>query len=179
MRKRGSDMQQMVPRPGLKPRATAARTKPLYMGGLLYQLSQTAPRDFKVLSPVQTKTTQILHMTRLHTKSVIRQLDVVSQAGGVINTTGLKPSCEVKILNSNKIFTWHFVGKFLLCHTDIMTFAPQMPGHRTTTMEERIVIVNSCAITHRLVQRQDKKWSCCGGKWATRSGYLVSHVSTA
>ena len=36
---RGSDMQQMVPRPLIKPQAAAARTKPLHMGRLLYQLS--------------------------------------------------------------------------------------------------------------------------------------------
>ena len=32
------------PRPGVKPRSAAARTKPLYMGHLLYQLSKTAPQ---------------------------------------------------------------------------------------------------------------------------------------
>ena len=30
--KEGGDTQQMVPRPGFEPGATAARTKPLYMG---------------------------------------------------------------------------------------------------------------------------------------------------
>ena len=38
-RERGSDTQQMVPRPGVEPWSAAVRTKPLYMGRLLYQLS--------------------------------------------------------------------------------------------------------------------------------------------
>uniref|UniRef100_A0A671X7I3 Uncharacterized protein n=1 Tax=Sparus aurata TaxID=8175 RepID=A0A671X7I3_SPAAU len=38
-RERGRDMWQRVPRPGLELRATAARTKPLYVGHPVYQLS--------------------------------------------------------------------------------------------------------------------------------------------
>ena len=60
VRERWNETQQMVPRLGVEPRPTAARTKPLYMGRLLYQLSQTAPpfSNFFVSSLWRQKTAE-------------------------------------------------------------------------------------------------------------------------
>ena len=46
----GSDTQQKALRSGLHPRAAAARTKPLYMGRLLYPLSSTGPQSQAISS---------------------------------------------------------------------------------------------------------------------------------
>ena len=43
-------MQQMVPGQGVEPGSAAARTKPLHIGRLLYQLSEMVPQPLLVLS---------------------------------------------------------------------------------------------------------------------------------